>query len=77
MTNGISLGAHGHHGTGGTTPDFHDDMHGFLIPLKPGDPGPEVLKQIKRPKIATYIARHHGTVRLRNARNPSPKGSFG
>ena len=70
MTNVMKHGMHGGHTHRGNVPDLHDDMHDmhdFLIPLKPGDPGPEALKKIRRPNNAVFLPEYATTFR-RNER---------
>ncbi len=75
MTNGMGHGTtHSRHKT---EPDFHDDMHAFLIPLKPGDPGPGKAKKIHRPNYAVFFPKQGAHYQVKRAPNPSPNGSVG
>ena len=75
MSNGMNHGMHSHRNH--TEPDFHDDMHAFLIPIKPGDPGPDKLKKIHKPHFAIIVHKHGPIVQLKRTNNPNPNGSLG
>src|SRR4030095_11353595 len=53
------------------------DMHFFLPPLKPGDPGPAVLEKIKPPYVAIVLPENKPAVLVPSVRNPAPNKSFG
>jgi Galactose oxidase-like, Early set domain len=75
MTNGMMHGKHSHGRK--AEPDFHDDMHAFLIPLKAGDPGPKKAGKIMPPHIAIFFPESGSHLQIKRAKNPSPNGSLG
>lgn len=72
-----------HHPKHAPHPEPHDEHltpeehHIFIPPLKPGDPGPEVIKKIKPPYVAIFLPKKKSPVPLKSVSNPAPKKSFG